>query len=86
MLCRGRVDSLIYSLLSLSLYPLLLFFLVYTRCCWSSTTMAMLASKSQYVHGGSHLHAAPPTSSALPQASPTNSEFSDGTGVLDDIR
>ena len=48
--------------------------------------MAMLASKSQYVHGSSHLHAAPPTSSALPQASPTNSEFSDGTGVLDDIR
>lgn len=85
MLCRGRVDSSIYSLLFLLFIPFTFFF-VYTRCCWSSTTMALLASKSQYVHGGSHLHAAPPTSSALSQASPTNSEFSDGTGVLDDIR
>ncbi|KAL7271838.1 ATP binding [Rhizina undulata] len=52
--------------------------------------MALLASKSQYVHQpltSSHHHsAAPSANSLLSQPSPTNSEFSDGPGLLEDIR
>ncbi|KAI5790117.1 hypothetical protein EDC01DRAFT_630823 [Geopyxis carbonaria] len=53
--------------------------------------MAMLASKSQYISqphsGGAHFQSNPPSAiSMLSQSSPTNSEFSEGHGFLEDIR
>lgn len=52
--------------------------------------MALLATKSQYVpqpHAGSHFQLNPATATSMfSQPSPTNSEFSEGPGVVDDIR